>query len=214
MSPQDKALIHRFLPELMPTQWGQLEMLPSLYQWWNNKVNIVSRKDIDNIVERHILHSVAISFFCDFAPGTKVIDVGTGGGLPGIPLAILYPECHFVLIDSIGKKIKVVQSIIDRLQLTNARAIQIRAEQFTDERADFVVSRAAMSMDKLVDIGKILVDTKRQNNQLRNGIIALKGGDLSQELQAFQPKVKVRDISDFLPEMPFYETKKIVYYPL
>lgn len=214
MNSTEKALIARYFPNLSTLQWQQLEQLPSLYRDWNSKINVISRKDIDNVVTNHILHSMSIGLFTNFKDGTRIFDVGTGGGLPGIPLAILFPECQFILIDSIGKKIKVAGSIADSIGLSNVQAIQTRAEEIKQEKCHFVVSRAAMPMDALMKIGALLVDKKKQFNALPNGVIALKGGDLNEELRPFQKIAMSEDIVGYMPDIPFFETKKIIYIPL
>lgn len=214
MEKQDKEHLYRYFPDLSETQWGQLELLPSLYQEWNAKINVISRKDIDNIVINHILHSMSIGKYITFAPNTKVFDIGTGGGFPGIPLSILYPKASFTLIDSVGKKIKVVKEIINAVGLKNATAIQVRAEELKGERCHFVVSRAAMSLERLVGISQSLVDVRNEFNPIKNGIIALKGGDLTEELAQVKRPIELSGVATYFQEIPFYEEKKIVYVPL
>lgn len=194
-------------------QIRQLGLLPSLYEEWNSKINVISRKDIDNIVTNHILHSMAIGKFISFRDQSKIFDIGTGGGFPGIPLAILFPQCKFTLIDSIGKKIKVVTAIAEAIGLKNVTCVHGRAESIKDNKCDFVVSRAAMQTSDLVDIARKLVDTKTQRNSMPNGVIALKGGDLQAELHPFRNLVSVEDLNEIFEE-EFFETKKIVYLPL
>lgn len=182
-----------------------------LYRDWNEKINLISRKDIDSLYERHVLYSLAIAKIVSFRPGTRILDVGTGGGFPGIPLAILFPDTHFVLIDSTGKKIKVVQAVADELELKNVTAIHTRAEEIK-EQFDFVISRAVTAFPAFVDLVKKNVSSKAQN-ALPNGIIYLKGGDFEDEIKDFKRKVEVTEISGFFTE-PFFETKKVVYLPV
>ena len=186
-------------------------MLDELYHDWNAKINVISRKDIDNLYEHHVLHSLGIAELIRFKPGTKVMDLGTGGGFPGIPLAIMFPHANFYLIDSIGKKIKVVQNVVEQLGLQNVRAEQIRAEQVEGEY-DFIVSRAVTDLSPFVQWvrGKV---SKTQYHHLHNGILYLKGGDLAEELKPFGKKVKVWEISDFYSE-EYFETKKVIHLPL
>ena len=185
-------------------------LLP-LYEEWNAKINVISRKDMEHFYEHHVLHSLAIAKVIQFKPMAEVLDVGTGGGFPGIPLAIMFPESRFMLIDSIGKKIKVVSSVIESLGLANTKAQQIRAEQL-DGEYDFVVSRAVTTLGEFVPWvkGKI---SKSQYHPLHNGILYLKGGDLTNELFPFRHKVQTWDISDFFAE-EYFETKKVIYLPL
>ncbi len=202
--------IKQYFPQLTTEQIMQLEKLGALYQDWNAKINVISRKDIDELYEKHVLHSLAIAKIQPFEPGSVVMDVGTGGGFPGIPLAILFPETKFYLIDVIAKKIKVVQEVAKTLELENVIAEQKRAET-VEEEFDFVVSRAVTNMPDFVKWvkGKI---KKKHNHELKNGILYLKGGDLTEELQDF-PKAVVYDIADFFKE-EFFETKKVVHLPL
>lgn len=214
MNSTDKTLLTRYFPTLSQQQWEQLEQLPDLYQEWNSKINVISRKDINNIVTNHILHSMSIALFTRFKDGTRIFDVGTGGGFPGIPLAILFPSCSFTLIDSIGKKIKVAGNIAESIGLTNVQAIQTRAEEIKSDKCHFVVSRAAMPMGDLMKIGVHLVDKKEQFNALPNGVIALKGGDLTEELRPYHKIASSEDISSLIPDVSFFETKKVIYIPL
>jgi len=204
----DSIVAH--FPNLSPTQLKQLEQLGPLYQEWNQKINVVSRKDIDNIYSNHILHALAIAKIISFKAGATVLDLGTGGGLPGIPLAILFPDTHFHLVDGTGKKIKVVQAIIDALELPNVKAQQIRAEELKT-RYDFVVCRAVTSLDKLVIWSKRLVKRK-QIHGLPNGLITLKGGNVKKEIKDL-PKgeyAEIYPLSDFY-DAPYYEEKCAVY---
>lgn len=203
-------LIKNYFPDLTDLQLQQFEQLEELYKDWNLKINVVSRKDIDELYLRHVLHSLAIAKLITFRPGTKVMDVGTGGGFPGIPLAIMFPETNFHLVDSIAKKLKVVNEVVEGLGLTNVKTSHCRVEEIEDTY-DFIVSRAVAAMPTFVHWvkGKI---AKKQKHELKNGIIYLKGGDLAEELNDF-PKASVYDLSDFYKE-EFFETKKLVHLPL
>ncbi len=203
--------ILKYFPNLTPEQIIRFEKMDSLYRDWNGKINLISRKDIDSLYEKHILHSLAIAKIIDFRPGTKILDVGTGGGFPGIPLAILFPTCHFVLIDSIGKKIKVVQAVSEELGLKNVTAIHGRVEDVKEE-FDFVISRAVTTFPAFVGLVKKIILRKPQN-ALPNGIIYLKGGDIQEEIKDYKRNIEVTEISNFFSE-PFFETKKVVYLPV
>lgn len=197
-------------PNLTDSQIEQFHKLEALYQDWNAKINVISRKDIDELYTKHVLHSLAIAKVQPFEPGTYILDVGTGGGFPGIPLAILFPETRFYLIDVIAKKIKVVQAVAEAIGLKNVKAEQMRAENVKGD-FDFVVSRAVTNMPDFVTWVK--GKTKKQNkHDLPNGILYLKGGDLTEELKDF-PKAKEYNISDFFSD-EFFETKKVVHLPL
>lgn len=202
--------IIRQFPNLTENQILQFQKLEALYQDWNAKINVISRKDIDELYTKHILHSLAIAKIQPFEPGTYVLDVGTGGGFPGIPLAILFPETRFYLIDVIAKKIKVVQAVVDGLELKNVKAEQLRAENAKGDY-DFIVSRAVTNMPDFVSWIKDKI--KKQNkHELKNGILYLKGGDLTYELKDF-PKATEYNIADFFSD-EFFETKKVVHLPL
>ena len=201
-------IIHKYFPSLTVEQYTQLEALEDLYKEWNTKINVISRKDIDLLYERHVLHSMAIAKVISFVPGTKVLDVGTGGGFPGIPLAILFPKADFILVDSIGKKIKVVEEISGATGLKNVKALVSRAENI-EGKFDFVVSRAVTSLPKFVPFVSNKISNKH-NNSLLNGILYLKGGDFDEELIPYGNKVNIYNIHSFFPE-PFFETKKLIY---
>lgn len=203
-------LIKHYFPGLSQDQIDKFTQLNELYQDWNQKINVVSRKDIDEIYLRHVLHSLGIAKIQGFKPGAKVMDVGTGGGFPGVPLAILFPETSFHLVDSIGKKIKVVDEVVAGLNLENVRTSNCRVEE-VDEQYDFIVSRAVAQMDTFVRWvkGKI---AKRQQHELKNGILYLKGGDLSEELAVYET-AKIYDLKDYFEE-EFFETKSVVHLPM
>ena len=196
---------------LTPHQEQQFAALGELYPEWNQKINVISRKDIGNLYEHHILHSMASAKIIHFQPGTRVMDIGTGGGFPGIPLAILYPETHFTLIDSIGKKIRVAQEIASAIGLTNVDIRQLRAEE-EKGKYDFIVSRAVMPLGDLKKLVQKNI-TKEQKNAIPNGLIVLKGGDLQAELFPFRNIAEVQDIYELMPE-EFFKTKKVIYLPL
>lgn len=203
-------LILRYFPTLSTVQIKQFELLKELYEDWNAKINVISRKDIDELYVRHVLHSLGIVKVLEFKPGTKVLDVGTGGGFPGIPLAIMNPEVDFYLIDVIAKKIKVVEEVAKALELKNVKAAQKRAE-LVKENFDFIVSRAVTNMPDFVNW---VADrtTKESKHELKNGILYLKGGDLTQELASFANTTQY-NLSDYFEE-EFFETKKVVHLPL
>ena len=197
--------------KLSATQQQQFQQLLPLYTFWNAQINVVSRKDIDLLMERHVLHSLAIAKIVDFQKGTKIMDVGTGGGFPGIPLAILYPDVDFLLIDSIAKKIKVVNEVAQSLGLKNVKAVHDRAENVT-QKFDFIVSRAVTKMPAFINWVKDKIDPI-SINEFPNGILYLKGGDLTEELSTVKQHYKEFDISEFYSD-EFYETKKVVYVQL
>ncbi len=202
--------ILKYFPDLTDVQKNQFQQLEALYQDWNSKINVISRKDIDELYVKHVLHSLAIAKIQKFEPGTYVLDVGTGGGFPGIPLAILFPETRFYLIDVILKKINVVKAVAEVLELKNVKAEQMRAENVKGD-FDFIVSRAVTNMPDFVSWIKDKIK-KQQKHELKNGILYLKGGDLTEELAAF-PNAKEYTIADFF-EGEFFETKKVVHLPL
>ncbi len=201
-------IITKYFPDLTPRQLEQFEQLGELYKEWNEKINVISRKDIDQLYERHVLHSMGIAKYIQFTPGTKIMDVGTGGGFPGIPLAILFPETNFRLVDSIAKKIKVVEGVSQSLGLTNVLAEQARAEKVNDE-FDFVVSRAVTAFSKFVSLVRRKISAS-QKNSMANGILYLKGGDFLDELEPFKKQVQVFPLSDQFDEA-FFETKKLIH---
>ena len=211
------SVIKQHFPFVTDKQLEKFEQLPSLYAEWNEKINVISRKDIENIFERHILHSLAIAKVCLFKPNSEILDVGTGGGFPGIPLAILFPEVKFTLVDSIGKKIKVVNEVKDALGLKNVYAEQIRVEQ-VKKSFDFIVSRAVTQMPEFVTWVKDKI-SKIQYHDLDNGLICLKGGDLTEELKPLiqgkgkKTKIKLYNIYDYFPS-EFFETKMVVHVKL
>ena len=204
-------LITKYFPGLSERQLEQFKQLDPLYKEWNEQINVISRKDIDFLYERHILHSLGIAKVIAFKPETRVLDIGTGGGFPGIPLAILFPETTFVLIDSIGKKIKVVQEIAQAIGLTNLTAVHGRAEE-VDEKFHFIVSRAVTRLKPFYEWTKNKYSGE-QFNDLKNGILYLKGGDLEEEIAELKKPVQLYNLSDFFQE-EFFETKKVLYVPV
>ena len=204
-------LIERYFPELSETQLQQFSALDSLYHEWNEKINVISRKDIDNLYEHHVLHSLSIGRFTRFMPGTDILDFGTGGGFPGIPLAILFPECHFTLIDGTGKKIRVAQEVCQAIGLTNCEPIHRRGEE-EKGKYDFVVSRAVMPLPDLAKMVRKNI-SKTQRNALPNGIICLKGGNLQAETLPFNRIVETAELSKWFTEEWFKE-KFCIYLPI
>ncbi len=200
-----------YFSSLSAQQIKQFEALYDLYSDWNAKINVISRKDIQNLYVHHVLHSLCIAKFVKFTPQTKILDVGTGGGFPGIPLAIFFPDIQFVMIDSIGKKIRVVNEVAQALSLTNVEAIHQRVQD-EKRKYDFVVSRAVMPLPELEKlITKNISPTNK--NAIQNGLICLKGGDLKAELKPYKKKVEVYELTQYFSE-PFFETKKLVYLPM
>ena len=203
-------LIREYFPEISEQQQKQFQQLEALYSDWNSKINVISRKDIDELYLRHVLHSLGIAKVVSFKPKSKILDVGTGGGFPGIPLAILFPESKFHLVDSIGKKLKVVDGVVEELGLKNVKTTHGRAEAIKGE-FDFIVSRAVTTMPEFVSWVRNKI-AKKQQHELKNGILYLKGGDLSEELQVFRT-TKIYNLSDYFKD-DFFETKKVVHLPI
>ncbi len=203
-------IILKYFPDLTETQIEQFSKLKDLYHDWNLKINVVSRKDIDEIYLRHVLHSLGIAKVQRFNPGSKILDVGTGGGFPGVPLAILHPEVNFHLVDSIGKKIKVVNEVVEGLGITNVKTTNDRVETVKDQY-DFVVSRAVAQMETFVHWVKGRI-AKKSTHELKNGILYLKGGDLTEELQKYTTTT-IYELPSFFEE-EFFETKKVVHLPM
>jgi 16S rRNA (guanine527-N7)-methyltransferase len=203
--------ILKYFPEITEQQKKQFELLHDLYNEWNAKINVISRKDIHNLYMHHVLHSLAIAQYINFKKGSKILDVGTGGGFPGVPLAILFPECQFVLIDSIAKKIRVGKEVSDAIGLKN---IELKHLRIQDEKAkyDFVVSRAVMPLNDLINLVRKNIATE-QKNAIPNGLICLKGGELQHEILTYRNITNVTEISDYFRE-DFFKTKKVVYLPL
>lgn len=204
-------IISKYFPNLTAVQQKQIDALDALYRDWNSKINVISRKDIDNLYEHHVLHSLAIAKLIHFRPGTRILDFGTGGGFPGIPLAILFPDCQFRLIDGTGKKINVVNEVAKAIGLTNVEALHLRGE---DEKGlyDFVVSRAVMPLADMVKIVRKNIG-KQQRNALPNGIITLKGGNLDAETKPFHKIIDITPVSNYFDE-EWFKDKSILYLPL
>ncbi len=201
-------IIYHYFNQLTEKQKNQIEKLFKVYSYWNAQINVISRKDLDEFYERHVLHSLSIAKVINFSPSSNILDIGTGGGFPGIPLAILFPDCKFTLVDSIGKKIKVVQEVAEELGLSNVTAIKSRAEDI-DEKFDFIVSRAVTEMPKFLTWTKDKISTK-QKNELKNGILYLKGGDLTEEMKGIKKEIKYYELKNMFNE-EFFDTKKVVY---
>ncbi len=204
-------VIENYFQKLTELQKSQFKALFDLYLDWNNKINVISRKDIENLYLHHVLHSLAIAKYVSFAPGTKVMDVGTGGGFPGIPLAIFFPEVQFLLLDSIGTKVRVAGEIAKAIGLENVEVKHSRAED-EKRKFDFIVSRAVMLLPELVKITNKNI-SREQNNSIPNGVICLKGGDLTSETKSFKNIVDIVSLSEYFSE-PFFQTKKLVYLPV
>jgi len=204
-------ILIKYFPDLTDQQLDQFGRLGSLYEEWNSQINVISRKDIEQLYERHVLHSLAIAKVIRFKPGTTILDVGTGGGFPGIPLAILFPETSFMLIDSIGKKIKVVSEVASALNLSNVNAQHIRVEE-VQQKFDFVVSQAVTAFPRFVSMVKTKV-ASQSNNDLPNGILYLKGGDFDEEIEPFRKQIQVYELQSFFQE-EFFETKRLIHMTL
>lgn len=203
-----RQLISKYFPQLTEEQHRQYDQLEELYNDWNAKINVISRKDIDNLYERHVLHSLGIAEVIRFKPGTLIMDLGCGGGFPGIPLAIMFPECRFHLVDSIGKKVKVAQAVAESIGLTNVEFSHSRAEDIKD-KYDFVVTRAVMPLVDLIKVSRKNI-SKEQHNGLPNGIIALKGGELEREMASMRKICATWELSDYFTE-EYFQTKKVVH---
>ncbi len=216
MEKQNKLeVVLKYFDDFSETQLSQLEALDALYNEWNGKINVISRKDIDALYEKHVLHSLAIAAICPFDDGARILDIGTGGGFPGIPLAILFPECQFVLADSIGKKIKVVQEVAAAIGLKNVTAIHTRAEELKGKYTfDYAVSRAVAPLADLWRWGSPLIARGQKSDELPNGLVCLKGGDLKAEIAetGMQRIVQAWSVHDIFPE-PSFEEKFVVYVP-
>jgi 16S rRNA (guanine527-N7)-methyltransferase len=204
--------IEHYFPQLTDEQRQQFAALDALYHEWNEKINVISRKDIDNLYEHHVLHSLAIARMVHFRPGTRILDFGTGGGFPGIPLSILFPECQFKLIDGTGKKIRVAQEVATAIGLKNCTPQHLRGEEEKD-KFDFVVSRAVMPLPDLVKIVRKNISKTTQQNALPNGIICLKGGSLDSETAPFRRIVQVQPLSDWFKE-DWFKEKYCIYLPI
>lgn len=204
-------IIEKYFTDLTEDQKAKFAQLQELYTYWNDQINVISRKDIDSLYLHHVLHSLSIAKVIKFEPGTKVMDVGCGGGFPGIPLAIMYPDCEFYMVDSIGKKIKVVNEVAKALDLTNVKAEHTRVQQVKD-KFDFVVSRAVTAFPKFVNMVRKNISLKDKNS-LANGILYIKGGDFQDEIAGFGVKVQLYECSNFFEE-EFFETKKVVHLEL
>lgn len=204
-------LIQKYFPKLSEEQFRQLSELDALYRDWNAKINVISRKDIDQLYEHHVLHSLAIAKVLHFKPGTEILDFGTGGGFPGIPLAILFPDCYFRLIDGTGKKIRVAQEVSNAIGLKNCEPVHLRGEE-EKGKYDFIVSRAVMPLPDLVKLMRKNI-SKTQRNSMPNGVLCLKGGNLQAELQPYRNIVETTDISQYFKEEWFKE-KYVIYLPL
>jgi len=204
-------ILTKYFSDLTDQQLDQFGRLSSLYEEWNSQINVISRKDIEQLYERHVLHSLAIAKVIRFKPGTTILDVGTGGGFPGIPLAILFPETSFMLIDSIGKKIKVVSEVASALNLRNVTAEHIRVEE-VKQKFDFVVSRAVTAFPRFVSMVQAKI-SGQSNNDLPNGILYLKGGDFEEEIEPFRKQIQVYELQSFFQE-EFFETKRLIHMSL
>ena len=204
-------IIKKYFPALSPEQTEQFVQLDALYRDWNAKINVISRRDIDGLYEHHVLHSLGITQMIRFKAGTRILDFGTGGGFPGIPLAILFPECEFLLVDSIGKKVKVAGAVAEALGLANVRTLHGRGEDVR-ETFDFVVSRAVMQLGELVGFTQRLIHHEHRNG-MPNGLICLKGGELQAEIRPYKRIIEVQDLYPTFEE-EYFKTKKVIYLPL
>ncbi|ASB48108.1 16S rRNA (guanine(527)-N(7))-methyltransferase RsmG [Alkalitalea saponilacus] len=203
--------LYQYFSILTDAQKEKFDQLKSLYDDWNSKINVISRKDMDAFYEHHVLHSLAIAKFISFSPRSQIVDIGTGGGFPGIPLSIMFPDCKFVLVDSIGKKIKVVNEVIKSIGLINAVGLQSRSEQHSG-KYDFIVSRAVTTLPDFVKLTKHLI-SPNQKNAISNGILYLKGGEILSEVKPFGKRASVINLNQYFQE-PFFETKKLVHLSL
>jgi len=212
--PEGMSLLQQYFTDFTPAQVGQFEQLGPLYGEWNEKINVISRKDIDALYERHVLHSLSIAAVGNFAKGSTVIDIGTGGGFPGLPLAIFFPEVEFHLVDSIAKKLKVVEAIAQTIGLKNLSTQHIRAEEIKNRKFDFAVSRAVAPLKELWSWSKPLIHNRPRiaENELAPGLLCLKGGDLAAEIQASGTKPKQLPLTQLFP-LPFFEEKFLIYVP-
>ena len=204
-------ILHKYFPDLSETALARFNELPNLYSYWNERINLISRRDVHNICLHHVLHSLAIAKVFPFKPGTKILDAGTGGGFPGIPLAIFFPEVQFSLVDSIGKKVMAVEAISSDLNLSNTTVFQSRIEQI-QEKYDFVVCRAVTSLQKMIPWVSALFN-ETSNHSFSNGLICLKGAGITDELKHYKERIRLYRIADFFNET-FFETKMIIYLPV
>lgn len=204
------ALINKYFGDFTPQQEKQFSMLGELYADWNQKINVISRKDMEQLYEKHVLHSLAIAAVCNFKPGARILDIGTGGGFPGIPLAIFFPEAKFLLADSIGKKIKVVEAVAESLGLKNVTAVHTRVEALKGQKFDFVVSRAVAPLKDLWFWARPLLSVGKQSEELGNGLICLKGGDLHMEISESDTRPRMTAVNTIFPE-PYFEEKYLLY---
>ena len=212
-------LIRKYFPDLTEAQLTMFDALPPLYEEWNARINLISRKDIEHLEEHHLLHSLAIAKSVHFPPGSRVLDIGTGGGFPGIPLAIRFPQAHFTLIDGTGKKIRVVRAVAEAVGLSNVTPIQVRAEELTrGEGFHYIVSRGALPAPELYRLALRLIPagggSQPAGGATPGGLFLLKGGDLTSELKPFPRIASVANIEDFFPGLPFFQEKKVVYIPI
>lgn len=211
---QNTDILYKYFTEFSPRQVEQLNKLEGLYREWNEKINVISRKDIDHLYEKHVLHSLSIAVAFEFEPGTEIIDIGTGGGFPGIPLAIFFPEVQFLLADSIAKKLKVVEAVAEGIGLTNIRTRHTRAEEIKNQKFDFAVSRAVAPLRDLWQWSKPLLRTKPRSagSPLQPGLICLKGGDLHTEIQESGTRPRLVEITELFPE-EYFKEKYLLYVP-